>query len=213
MPKAIEEFDFSEYDLVISSSAAFSHWIITDTSTKHITYVHSPMRWVWDYYFNFQRERGFGWLKKLFFSLITHNVRMWDYVSWWRADKILVASKLIKKRVKKFWKQDSEVVYPFVDTKCFYPIDNPAKDYYLVVSQLVPYKKIDQIIGAFAVYWKKLIIVWTWSQESQLKALIKNLSAKIFNKSKTWLIKIGISILDQLYFLVFISIYKRTFWD
>lgn len=172
MPKAIEEFDFSEYDLVISSSSAFSHWIITDTKTKHISYVHSPMRWAWDYYFKFQEERGFWIFMKAIFTFIIHKIRIWDFIAKDRADKIIAASGLIKNRIKKFWQKDSVVIYPFVDD-VFQPIENPTKDYYLVVSQLVPYKKVDQIIEAFNVFWKKLIIVWTWCEEEKLKKIAK----------------------------------------
>lgn len=172
MPKAIEEFDFSEYDLVISSSSAFSHWIITDTKTKHISYVHSPMRWAWDYYFKFQEERKFWSFIRFIFSIVIHKIRIWDFIAKDRADVILSASKLIQKRIKKFWQKDSVVVYPFVDDQ-FKPIEKPSKDYYLVVSQLVPYKKIDQIIEAFNSLWERLIVVWAWGEKGNLKKLAK----------------------------------------
>lgn len=185
MPKAIEEFDFSEYDFVISSSSAFSHWIITDTKTKHISYIHSPMRWAWDYYFKFQEERGFWFFTKLIFSFIIHKIRIWDFIAKDRPDLILSASNLIQKRIKKFWQKDSITIYPFVDD-CFKPIENPTKDYYLVVSQLVPYKKINQIIEAFNSFWESLIIVWTWLEENSLKKLsnknIKFVWAKYWNE-------------------------------
>lgn len=174
MPGAIEEFDFWGYDLVISSSAAFSHGIITNPETFHLTYVHSPMRWAWDYFHRFPKERWFGNLKTYFFSNSIHSIRQWDYVSAWRADRIIVASKVIQDRVKKFWNKDSQVVYPFYDDDQFTPIKNPSKDYYLVVSQLVPYKKIDQIVQAFNKFWQRLIIVWTGIEEQKLKKIAKS---------------------------------------
>jgi len=173
MSKAIEEFDFSEYDLVISSSSAFSHWIITNPKTKHICYVHSPMRWAWDYFFEFQKERWFWAIKKHFFRKQIHKIREWDFISSWRPDKIISASKMIKKRVEKYWKKESDVIYPFVDIEEFKPIKNSKKDYYLVVSQLVPYKKVDEIIKAFNKFWEKLIIIWEWIERKKLEKLAK----------------------------------------
>lgn len=178
MPKAIEEFDFSGYDLVISSSSAFSHWIITDTDTKHISYVHSPMRWAWDYYFEFQKERNFWFFKKILFANKIHKLRIWDFITKDRPDKIIAVSALIQNRIKKYWQKESEIIYPFVDIENFYPyskdITCPISNYYLVVSQLVPYKKIDQIIEAFNQFWEKLIIVWSWCEEAKLKKIAKD---------------------------------------
>ena len=176
MPKAIEEFDFSSYDLVIWSSAAFSHWIITNTNTKFICYIHSPMRWAWDYYFEFQKERKFWFFRRLFFSKKIHKIRIWDYICKDRPDKIIAASNLIQRRIEKFWRKESELIYPFVDIGNFYPGNKKEiKDpYYLVVSQLVPYKKIDQIINAFNEFWEKLLIVWTWCEEVSLKKQAKD---------------------------------------
>lgn len=210
MPRAIEEFDFSWYDLVISSSAAFSHWIITNPETKHICYVHSPMRWAWDYFFEFQKERWFWKVKKWFFRNQISKIREWDQISSWRPDKIIAASNLIKNRIKKYWRKDSEVIYPFVELNKFKvplaikntdlkesikvknniskkdkQILNPyslalspeqllsLQPYHLVVSQLVPYKKIDEIIKAFNKLWEKLLIVWEWIERKKLEKLAK----------------------------------------
>ena len=173
MPKAIEEFDFSEYNLVISSSSAFSHWIITNPETKHLCYTHSPMRWAWDYFFEFQKERWFWFFKKYFFRKQIHKIREWDFISAWRPDKIIAVSDLIKKRISKYWKKESKIIYPFAEIDKFKIIKNPSKDYFLVVSQLVPYKKIDEIIKAFNIFWEKLLIVWEWIEKKKLEKLAK----------------------------------------
>lgn len=169
MSEAIEEFDFSKYDLVFSSSAAFSHWIITNPETKHISYVHAPARWAWDYYFKFSKEKKMWFLKKFLFSKMISKFREWDFIASFRPDINLAASKDVQKRIQKFWKKDSTVVYPFADLKNFTPIKNPTKDYFLVVSQLVAYKKIDEIIKAFNKFWKKLLIVWEWPEKKNLE--------------------------------------------
>jgi len=80
---------------------------------------------------------------------------------------------MIKKRVEKYWKKESDVIYPFVDIEEFKPIKNSKKDYYLVVSQLVPYKKVDEIIKAFNKFWEKLIIIWEWIERKKLEKLAK----------------------------------------
>ena len=195
MPSAIEEFDFSEFDLVLSSSAAFSHWIITNPETKHVCYVHAPMRWAWDYFFKYPKEKNFSPLKKFFFERTTSKIREWDFISASRPDVLLAASKDVQKRIKKFWRRDSKVVYPFVELEKFKEkgerkkvkgklekTKNPLpftlySSYYLVVSQLVPYKKIDQIIKAFNLFsslsnkWEKLVIVWEWQEREKLEKM------------------------------------------
>ena len=174
MPKAIEEFDFSDYDIVISSSSAFSKWIITWPETFHLSYVHAPMRYSWDYFFKYPKEKKMWFLKKYFFKKMTSKIREWDYVSAQRPDKIICPSEDVQKRIKKFWNRKSEIIYPFVEIEKFLPIKNPSKNYFLVVSQLVSYKKVDQVIEAFNEFWEKLIIVWTWPEEDNLKKIAKS---------------------------------------
>jgi len=188
MPKAIEEFDFSDYDVVISSSSAFSKWLIAWPETYHISYVHAPMRYSWDYFFKYPKEKKMWFLKKYFFKKMTSKIREWDFVSAQRPDKIICPSQDVQKRIKKFWNRDSEIVYPFVEIEKFLPIENSTKGYFLVVSQLVPYKKVDQIISAFSEYSKKfpdekLKIVWTWPEEDFLKKMAKKSFWKNFGKN------------------------------
>jgi len=177
MPQAIEEFDFSDYDLVISSSSAFSKWIITNPETFHLSYVHAPMRYSWDYFFKYPAEKKFWKIKKYFFNKMVSKIREWDYVSAQRPDKIICPSKDVQKRVKKFWWRDSKIIYPFVEIeKFFLDFKNKKEKYFLVVSQLVPYKKIDQIIQAFKIFSEKfpeekLFIAWSWPEENFLKKI------------------------------------------
>jgi glycosyltransferase involved in cell wall biosynthesis len=159
MKYGIESFDFSDYDVVISSSAAFSHNILVNPDTLHISYVHSPVRWGFDSFFSFQKDHNLKGIKKIFFNYLMKNLRVWDKVNASRTDKILVASSVIKKRVEKYWDLDSEILNPFADLEKF-KIKNTSKNavknfwgnkedyYFLVVSQLVPYKRIDLAIKA-----------------------------------------------------------------
>lgn len=188
MPKAIEEFDFSDYDIVISSSSAFSKWIITNPETFHLSYVHAPMRYSWDYFFKYPKEKKMWFLQKYFFKKMTSKIREWDFVSAQRPDKIICPSKDVQKRIKKFWGRESEIIYPFVEVEKFLPKFAENKDYFLVVSQFVPYKKIDQIISTFAEFSKKfpeekIKIVWSWPEEKNLKILAKKLFWENFWKN------------------------------
>ncbi len=149
MPMAIESFDLSEYDIILSSSSAFSHGVLTNYQQKHISYVHSPMRWAWDWHFEFMKERKMGFIKKWFFQKIVSKIRLWDEITAIRPDMILSASTAIQKRIKKYWCRDSEVVFPFADLERFNITNKKqGKSYFLVVAQLVPYKKIEIAIRA-----------------------------------------------------------------
>jgi len=93
MPKAIEEFDFEEFDLVISSSTAFAHGIITPIKTKHICYCHSPMRYGWDWANEYQKENNISGLKKLFYAPLMKYLRQWDFLASDRPDKYVTGER------------------------------------------------------------------------------------------------------------------------
>jgi hypothetical protein len=114
---AIEEFDFSEFDVVISSSNAFAHGVITPPKTFHATYCHSPMRYVWDWHAEYLKENkiGFG-LIGLYVRNLIHNIRMWDKVASDRTDLWIANSSNVAKRIKKYYRKDSSVIYPLADS-------------------------------------------------------------------------------------------------
>jgi len=173
MPRAIEDFDFTDYDLVISSNSAFAHGIITPSNVPHICYVHAPMRYVWDYTHTYIEEKTEGWKKILKFPLqrLFTSLRIWDFTAGARPDKILANSKTTKQRIMKYWRQDSEVVYPPVDITRFTPTkENDGS--FLIVSMLEPFKKIDIAVEAFlGMPEKKLIIIGDGSQKETLKTI------------------------------------------
>lgn len=119
MPRAIESFDLSEYDLVISSSGAFSHGVLTASNATHISYCHSPMRYAWDYTHQYARDRNFTGLQKFLAGRILHGVRFWDSVAADRPDVYLANSVHVQKRIHKYYRLPSEVLYPPVDTEKF----------------------------------------------------------------------------------------------
>lgn len=158
-PFAIEQFDLSEYDLVISSSHAVAKNVLTHANQLHICYCYTPMRYAWDLYFQYLKEtnlmKGFkGFLAKT----ILHYLRIWDNTSASRVDHFIAISQYIAKRIKKIYGRDSTVIYPPVDIEAFQL--NPKKeDFYLVVSRLVPYKKVDLIVEAFSCFPEKKLVV------------------------------------------------------
>ncbi len=149
LPMAIEDLDVSEYDVVISSSSAIGHGVITHANQLHICYCHTPMRFCWDDCQNFIRQSGFSKFVKKFIPLMLSPVRVWDYWASDRPDQYIANSNYIKKRIKKYFNQTADVLYPPVETNHF-RIANAEehKDFYLVVSRLVDFKKVDLAIEA-----------------------------------------------------------------
>lgn len=175
-PQAIEEFNFDGYDLVISSNSAFAHGIITPCDVPHFCYAHAPMRYVWDYTHQYQKEKMTGWKKilKPFLWKTLKKLRIWDFLSSKRPDYIWANSQTTAKRISKYWRRNSTVLYPPVDTKRF-SLQNTHDDFYFIVSMLEPFKKIDIAVQAFcSMPDKKLIIIGDGSQKKELEELAKN---------------------------------------
>ncbi|MCF0124929.1 MAG: glycosyltransferase, partial [Clostridia bacterium] len=139
MPKAFESFDFTGYDLVICSSSSCAKGIITPPGVPHIAYVHSPMRYAWDLYFDYKKRSGK--LTKFFMDKWMTEIRQWDFISSQRIDTIIANSKYISRRIKKFWNLPSTVIYPPVNNKRFYFENLTQEEYYVTFSRLVAYKR------------------------------------------------------------------------
>ena len=167
MPKAFESFDFSNYDLVICSSSSCAKGVITPPDVPHIAYVHTPMRYAWDLFFDYRKRSGR--LTRFFMDRWMSGIRAWDYISSQRIDTLIANSKYIARRIEKFWKRDSEVIYPPVHLEKFTPIKNPSLDYYVAFSRLVPYKRIDIALDACKALGKNLVVIGSGSEEKSLK--------------------------------------------
>ncbi|MDP1845591.1 MAG: glycosyltransferase [Candidatus Moranbacteria bacterium] len=164
MPTAPETFNLRDYALVISSSSAFAKGIVVKPKTLHICYCHSPMRFVWDWNEKYLAEQGFGKRKKFFGRMLLNYVRMWDQVASHRVDYFIANSKTTQERIKKYYRRDSTVVYPPVEIGDCKETKAPigalvSKDYFLIVSRLAPYKKIDIAIEAMNKLNLPLVIV------------------------------------------------------
>jgi glycosyltransferase involved in cell wall biosynthesis len=167
MPKAIEGFDFRNYDAVISSSSAFAHGI-KKGKAKHICYCHSPMRYAWDYAHEY--TKNYSPLMKFLIASKLNKLRQWDFRAAERADVIIANSEHVRKRIQKYWRKDATVIYPPVDTKRFNPKPD-HEDYFLIVSALTPFKKIDLAIQAFNKIKRKLVIIGDGAQRKILESI------------------------------------------
>ncbi|SDD96064.1 Glycosyltransferase involved in cell wall bisynthesis [Mucilaginibacter pineti] len=149
-PLAIEQFDLSDYDLIISSSHAVAKGALTNSNQVHICYCHSPIRYAWDLHHQYLKETGLHkGLKGFIAKYLLHRIRQWDIVSTNRVDHFVANSKYISRRIKKIYGRESTVIYPNVATEDFKPVFE-KKDFYVTCSRFVPYKKIDLIVSAFA---------------------------------------------------------------
>lgn len=160
MPLAIEQFDMSPYELVISSSHAVAKGVITGPNQLHVSYIHSPIRYAWDMQTEYLRDSGLDkGIKGLLARLILHYIRMWDQRSMNGVDAAAANSYYIARRIWKVYRREAQVIYPPVDIYNFSCVDE-KEPYYLAVARLVPYKKVDLIVQAFAdMPDRKLIVI------------------------------------------------------
>ena len=150
LPWAIESFDLSEYDLIISSSSAFAKGVIKSPKAVHICYCHAPTRFLWDYKDAYQKDNHFGVLARFFANLIIPRLRKWDKASADRVDFWIANSKTTQARIKKYYGKDSVVIYPpLARFQCLAPKALNIADYLFIAARLSAYKKIDIVIEAF----------------------------------------------------------------
>lgn len=160
MPLAIEQFDLTEYDIIISSSHCVAKGVITSPDQLHVCYIHTPIRYAWDLKYQYLKEMGWNkGLKALIANYFLHKIRIWDFVTASSVDSFVANSKFISKRVLKFYRRASEVIYPPVSVEDF-DLYTEKEDFYVTASRMVPYKKHSLIIEAFSqMPDKKLIVI------------------------------------------------------
>lgn len=172
-PLAIEQLDFEDYELVISSSSSVAKGILTRPDQLHISYVYSPMRYAWDLYHQYLKEANLNrGIKGFFAKYVLFKIRAWDYSTANRPDYYIAISNYVANRIKKIYNKDSIVIYPPVDTESF-TISDKVGDYYITCSRMVPYKKIDLIVEAFSKTDKKLIVIGDGPEFKKIKKLAK----------------------------------------
>jgi len=171
-PFAFESFDFTGYDLVISNKSGFCHGVITSPDTLHICYCLTPTRFLWDYAGYAQRE-GLTRLARLALPPFLNYLRVWDRAAADRVDHFVAISRTVQQRIAKYYRRDSAIIHPPVDTTRFAPSDS-HDDYFLIVSRLVPYKRIDLAVRAFNELGLPLVIVGDGRDRDSLQALAKS---------------------------------------
>ncbi|MEA3464311.1 MAG: glycosyltransferase [Patescibacteria group bacterium] len=170
MPMAVEFFDLSQYDLVISDASAFAKGVITSPDTLHICYCHTPTRYVWDYTHQYINELKYNKYFKKIISLVLNYIRLWDRQAADRVDKFIANSYTVQKRIKKYYRRGSIVIYPPVELNKFYISDDLA-DYFLIGGRLAPYKRVDLAIKACSRLGKKLKIFGDGVDLARLKKI------------------------------------------
>ena len=156
MPYALEALDLTGYDLVISSEAGPAKGVITRPDALHVCYCHSPMRYIWDLYPQYQAESGF--LARTILSLTAPLLRQWDVTTSHRVDHFIANSDYVAKRILKFYRRDATVVHPPVEVSRFM-ISEGSKDYYLCAGQITPYKKIELAVAACTQMGLPLVVI------------------------------------------------------
>lgn len=168
MPLAIEQFDLSYFDVVLSISASFAKGIITKPHTKHINYCLTPTRFLWDDSHRYIDEFRYPWpIRKLVPFFITY-LRIWDKEAALRVDKFVGISNFVKARIKKYYNCDAGIIYPPVETQKYY-ISDEVDDYFLMVGRLVPYKRFDLAVKVFSAIGKPLKIIGDGPERKRLE--------------------------------------------
>ncbi len=170
MPRALEELDLSGCDLILSSESGPAKGVIAPPGAVHVCYCHSPMRYIWDQYHAYCA--GMGWLPRQVFRAAAPRLRVWDAVSAGRVDAIVANSRFVARRVEVCWRRAARVVNPPVDLAAFSPGPAPGPDApYLFLSQLVPYKRPDIAVEAFAGLDRRLLVVGDGPELGRLRRM------------------------------------------
>lgn len=170
-PLGFESFDLRDYDLVLSVTSAFAHGIITSSHTQHVCYCLTPARFLWNYHTYVEREE-LGRLERLALLPLLQRLRLWDRSAAERVDRFIAISTTVQRRIKSHYGRDSQIIYPPVrighsDRDC------EPEDYFLIVSRLVPYKRIDLAVRAFNRLGLPLRIVGDGRDRAALEAMAK----------------------------------------
>jgi glycosyltransferase involved in cell wall biosynthesis len=171
MPLAIEQLDLSGYDLVISSSHAVAKGVLTGPDQVHVSYVHSPIRYAWDLQHQYLQQSNLTvGPKSLFARLILHYMRNWDIRTSNSVNHFIANSDFIARRIRKVYRRTSKVIFPPVDVASF-ELSEQKEDFYLTASRMVPYKKIDLIVEAFArMPERKLVVIGDGPDMAKIRA-------------------------------------------
>ncbi len=173
MPLAVEQFDFSQFDVVLSDSASYAKGVITGPRTLHICYMHTPTRYIWDDCQKYMQDFGFPPFVKRLVPLLLNPVRLWDRNAAGRPDAVLANSEFVRRRIAKYYRREAEVVYPPVQVASFATTFESLhkQPYFLMVGRLIAYKRYDIVIEACNRLRLPLKIIGTGPEEDRLRHL------------------------------------------
>src|SRR5438876_5954494 len=171
MPMALEHFDLRGYDLVISSESGPAKGVLVPSGARHICYCHTPMRYLWDLYPAYLHEWTPSAWKRAMMAPVANYLRLWDYASAARVDDFIANSRNVNRRIWRCYRRESQVIYPPVAVETFYT--KAPEDYYLIVSELVPYKRIDTAVRLFSRTGRKLRVVGAGPEHGRLKIMAR----------------------------------------
>lgn len=171
-PMAIRDLDFSGFDIVLSSSSAFMKSIKVPESTFHLCYCHTPMRFAWDYDTYMERESNSGLFKRML-RVYMEQLKTWDQRTSKNVNQFVANSSVVKSRIRNYYHRDADVIYPPINTARF-TSSQSIGDYYLIVSRLVSYKRIDLAVEAFSRNGLKLYIVGDGPDRKRLEGMAKD---------------------------------------
>jgi glycosyltransferase involved in cell wall biosynthesis len=171
MPMALESFDLRGYDLIVSSESGPAKGVLAPSTARHVCYCHTPMRYLWDLYPAYRQEWTASAWKRAAMAPLANYLRLWDYSTAARVDEFVANSANVARRIWKTYRREARVIYPPVNVESFYWKE--PEDYYLVVSELVAYKRIDAAVRAFSKDGRRLRIVGQGPEYGELKRMAR----------------------------------------
>lgn len=178
LPMAPETFDLREFDLVISSSSAFGKGVVTRPKTVHVNYCHNPARFLWDYSHEYLNQQDAGGGRRLLAKFFMSYLRLWDRAASQRVDYFIANSRATADRISKFYRREAKVIYPPVRAASSQSLSASSQnanteEYFLIVSQLTPYKKVEVAVEAFNKLGLTLVVIGEGPQEEELRQIAK----------------------------------------
>ena len=171
MPMALESFDLRGYDLIVSSESGPAKGVLAPSAARHICYCHTPMRYLWDLYPAYRNDWTASAWKRALMTPLTNYLRIWDYSTAARVDEFVANSTNVARRIRKTYRREAQVIYPPVAVESFYWKE--PKDYYLMVSELVAYKRVDTAVRVFAKNGRRLRIAGDGPEYRDLRRMAK----------------------------------------
>lgn len=173
MPLAVEQFDFSRFDVVLSDSSSYAKGVITSPYTLHLCYLHTPTRYIWDDCQKYTRDSGFPALIKRLVPFLLNPIRLWDRSAACRPDAIFANSEFVRRRIAKYYRRESTLIYPPVDGHRFATVPRlvSSERYLLMVGRLIAYKRYDIVIEACNRLGLPLWIIGSGPEENRLRQL------------------------------------------